>query len=246
MLKDFWKKKKPEEKSLLTFPLGTDEKGDEIFCDLARMPHLLLAARSEADKTKFLLSLLERFSENEPKEVQFFLADSMKEDFSSYANSPHLLAPVVSLDADKAISSLNWIVIEMERRFQLFQEASVRDIRGYNEAVKEILPRIVVVVSELAELIIPRREETEMVLCRLCQMGRAAGIHLIIATSHPEEKVLSGLIRANVPSRISFALFTADESRNILDQMGAEDLEKGELLYLPLAAPKPMKIKILI
>lgn len=228
--------------TLLTFPLGTDEEGSEVFCDLAKMPHLLVAAK-HADKKRLLTQILKQFSKNSPDEVKFYLADSMEEDFSSFSDSPHLLAPIAESDVPRALSSLNWIVLEMEKRFSLFQEAGVRDLPRYNEAKpEEKLYRIVIVLSELAELMIPRREETEIALCRLAQMGRAAGIHLVLATKHPDEKVLSGLIRANVPSRISFGVQTAVESRYILDQKGAETLDQGELLYLPLAAPRPRKI----
>lgn len=225
--------------SLLTFPLGRDEGGERVFCDLAKMPHLLMAAKNGADKRSFFHGMLRSFSQGKPEEVQFFLVDSIQREFSPFTESPHLLTPVV-YDVEKAISGLNWLVIEMEKRYRLFQEARVRDIFRYNDANPEkLLPRIVVVLAELGELVIPRRNETETVLCRLAQMGRAAGIHLVIATSHPGELVLSGLIKANVPSRLSYAVHTADESRSVLDAKGAENLGVGELLYLPLAAPKP-------
>lgn len=229
--------------SLLTFPLGTDEEGSEVFCDLARMPHLLVAAKHAGEKREFLHSILHKFSRSPSQDVRFLLIDSMQEDLARFGGVSHLMMPLVQNDPEKALSFLSWQVVEMEKRFQLFQESGVRDLPRYNEAKpEEKMHRIVIVLSELAELMIPRREETEIALCRLAQMGRAAGIHLLLATKYPDEKVLSGLIRANVPSRISFGVQTVTESRYILDQKGAETLAEGELLYLPLAAPRPRKI----
>lgn len=235
---------KKAENGLLTFPLGKDEAGETVFCNLERMPHLLVAVQDPADKREFLCGMLDEFCQATPEEVRFLLVDSMRGEFSSFARDPYLLVPAVQDDPTKAVSHLNWLTVEMQRRFQLFQEAGVRDLIRYNEAKPdEILSRIVVVVAELGELTVARRDEAETALCRLAQMGRAAGIHLVLATAYPGAQVLTGLIRANIPSRISFALRTANESRWILDASGAEKLtEKGKLLYLPLAARTPVKI----
>ena len=241
MLKDILKKNRKDSEPLV-FPLGKDEKGDVVYCDLAKMPHLLLAAKNSADKQDFFRIMMTNLSKDTSDEVKFFLVDSATNEFAPFAELPNLFAPTISGDADKAISCLNWIVIEMERRLQLFQETSVRDIKGFNEANEEILPRIVVVISELAFLMQYDREDTEMLLCRMAHLGRAAGIHLVIATNCPERNVLSALIKASVPSRISFAVDTADESRWILDQKGAEALGSHEVLYQHLAERQPVKI----
>lgn len=229
---------------LLTFPLGQDSEMQRVFCDLVKMPHLLLAAKNFEEKKGFLNSMLvSLLCDYEPEEVKLVLLDSEKGELEKFGGLSHALIPPVN-QPKKSISTLSWLAIEMRRRFDAFEEAGVRDLAGYNEANPDTaMARLVVVISELAELMESSAAEAENVVCRLTQMGRAAGIHLVVATCRPESHILTGVICANIPSRIAFQLASEEDSRYILQTAGAEKLlGEGDLLYLPLGAKEPISI----
>ncbi len=244
---DFLKRKKEApaeercERAPLSFRLGFSE-GKDLFCDLAKMPHLLVAG-DKGEKAGWINTVLVSLAVDNPSEaVQLVLMDSTEGALEQFSALPHLMVPLIC-EAKKAINSLNWIVIEMQRRYEIIQAAGVRDITEYNRTLPfDPLPRLVVVVNELAELMSFDRDGTETALCRLAQMGRGAGIHLILATSHPAPFVVTGILKANLPSRIAFALKNEDESRAVLDTAGAEALSEGEMLYLPVGASKPIRV----
>ncbi len=245
---DFFKRKKAppaeeqREQFPLSFRLGMTQSDPNLFCDLTKMPHLLVAGSKE-EKAGWLGSVVVSLAaDKKAEEMQLLLLDSVDGNLAKFAPLPHLLVPVVS-DAKQALSSLSWIVIEMQRRYEIIQEAGVRDFTRYNLLLPaKPLTRLVVVVDELAELMAFARDEAESTLCRLAQMGRGAGIHLIVATSYPMPFVVTGILKANLPSRITFALKNGDESRAVLDTAGAETLKTGEMLYLPVGASKPIRV----
>ncbi len=242
--KDQFGKEEDRPPCLLTFALGQDSKFQRVFCDLAKMPHLLLAAKNFEEKNGFLNAMLVSFlCDYEPEEVQLLLIDSSKGELSKFSSLTHTMVPATSNPA-KCISNLNWAVIEMQRRFELIQEAGVRDLAGYNSARPDsAMSRLVVVISELAELMVYSAAEAENVVCRLAQMGRAAGIHLVVATCFPKSQVVTGVIGATIPARIAFALESEEDSRRILNTAGAENLRgEGDLLYLALGATEPISI----
>ncbi len=238
-------KKFSKAKSKLTLPLGRDVSGQAVLATLDDMPHLLIAGATGSGKSvcmnSFLISLL---YQNSPKDLKLIMIDPKRVELSSYNSIPHLLTPVIQ-DPEKAAVSLRWVVAEMSRRYSELSANRVRNINEYNE-LKNIpkLPRIIIVVDELADLMMAAGKEVEASICRIAQMARAVGIHLIIATQRPSVDVITGLIKANIPSRISFAVSSQIDSRTILDGTGAEDLlGRGDMLYLPSGMSKPVRIQ---
>ncbi|MBO8128202.1 MAG: DNA translocase FtsK 4TM domain-containing protein [Peptococcaceae bacterium] len=238
--------------SRLTVALGKDIAGKPVIGDLAMMPHLLIAGATGAGKSVCLNTLITSILfKSSPEEVKFLLIDPKMVELTTYNGIPHLISPVVT-DAKKAAVSLKWLVREMERRYELFAASGVRDITRYNSIFKVHdktneqmrLPLIVVVIDELADLMIVAPHDVEDAICRLAQMARAAGIHLVVATQRPSVDVITGLIKANIPSRISFAVSSQTDSRTILDIGGAEKLlGKGDMLFLPVGAAKPIRVQ---
>ncbi len=235
--------------SKLTVGLGEDVAGDAMYTDIAKMPHMLIAGTTGSGKSVcincMLISLLYKST---PDEVKFILIDPKKVEFNVYNSLPHLLVPVVS-DPKKAAGALSWAVSEMERRFGLIERMGVRDLEHYNAAAKlqpgcEILPQIVIVIDELADLMMTARDSVEASICRIAQKARAAGMHLVIGTQRPSVDVITGLIKSNVPSRIAFTVVSQVDSRTVIDRAGAERLiGRGDMLYNPVGAPKPMRVQ---
>ena len=232
--------------SPLVAALGRDIPGNPIFCDLAKMPHLLIAGATGSGKSVCINSILiSILCKATPDQVKMIMIDPKVVELSIYNGIPHLLAPVVT-DPKKAANTLNWAVGEMTRRYGLFAEASVRDFRGYNEDLayrkEPEIPLILIVIDELADLMQVASKEVEESIARLTAMARAAGIHLLIATQRPSVDVITGVIKANIPSRIAFAVSSQVDSRTILDMVGAEKLlGKGDMLYYPQSAAKPQR-----
>ena len=236
-------------KGPLTVALGKDIAGAPILCNLAKMPHLLIAGATGSGKSvcinTIINSLLYRCS---PKEVRMILVDPKVVELQCYNGIPHLLIPVVT-DPKKAAGALQWAVFEMMKRYKLFSEHGVKDLAGYNALARQdeelkTMPTVVVVIDELADLMLVAAKEVEESICRVAQMGRAAGMHLVIATQRPSSDVITGLMKANIPSRIAFAVASSLESRIILDTTGAEKLVgKGDMLYAPLGAGKPTRVQ---
>ncbi|MBE6655155.1 MAG: DUF87 domain-containing protein [Ruminococcaceae bacterium] len=234
-------------KSKLTAALGRSVSGDPVYLDIAKMPHLMIAGTTGSGKSvcinTMLISLLYKAT---PEEVKLVLIDPKKVELNVYNGIPHLLVPVV-FDPKKAAGALHWCVTEMERRFDLIESMNVRNIAGYNEAIaddptKEKLPQIVIVIDELADLMMTAANEVETSICRIAQKARAAGMHLIIGTQRPSVDVITGLIKANVPSRIAFTVMSQVDSRTIIDASGAEKLiGRGDMLYAPVGCTKPMR-----
>ena len=231
--------------SLLTVALGKDIAGQAIMADLAKMPHLLVAGATGSGKSICINILISSILfRAHPDAVKFLLVDPKVVELSNYNGIPHLVAPVVT-EPKKAASALKWAVQEMERRYALFAAAGVRDVTRYNEVnPEEKLPLIVVIIDELADLMMVAPVDVEDSICRLAQMARASGIHLVIATQRPSVDVITGTIKANIPSRISFAVSSQIDSRTILDMAGAEKLlGKGDMLYYPVGANKPLRLQ---
>lgn len=235
--------------SNLTLSLGRDVSGVAVFANLAKMPHLLIAGSTGAGKTislnTIILSLL---YQNPPNLLKFILIDPKRVEFPVYADIPHLLAPVV-VDTQKTVNALKWAVSEMERRFEILAGAKARDIASFNSNKKTVeehgpLPYIVIVIDELADLMSSRGKEIEALIVRLAQMARAVGIHLILATQRPSVEVITGLIKANITSRIAFQVASQIDSRTVLDMAGAEKLlGNGDMLYLSGDASRPKRIQ---
>ncbi len=231
--------------SRLTVALGKDIAGQPIVADLAKMPHLLVAGATGSGKSVCINTLIVSILlKARPDEVKFLLVDPKVVELSNYNGIPHLLTPVVT-DCKKAASALRWAVGEMERRYQLFAAAGVRDFARYNELLPdERLPLILIIIDELADLMMVAPVDVEDAICRLAQMARAAGLHLVLATQRPSVDVITGTIKANIPSRISFAVSSQVDSRTILDMAGAEKLlGKGDMLFYPVGAPKPLRVQ---
>jgi len=232
-------------KSKISFALGKDIAGNYIVGDLAKMPHLLVAGATGTGKSvcinSFICSILFKAK---PDEVKFLLIDPKKVELSTYAGLPHLNSPVVT-DVKKAAGCLKWVVSEMENRYDIFSGEGVRNFTEYNNKFPEKpLCHIVVIIDELADLMMTAKDDVEQSICRLAQMARAAGIHLVIATQRPSVDVLTGLIKANIPSRIAFAVSSGVDSRTILDMHGAERLiGKGDMLYSPIGQSKPTRVQ---
>lgn len=234
--------------SKLCFGLGKDIAGKSIVADIAKMPHLLVAGATGSGKSvcinSLIVSILYKAS---PEEVKLILIDPKVVELNHFNGIPHLLIPVVT-DPKKAAGALNWAVQEMVSRYKLFANKGVKDLQSYNEKVEtseeDKLPQIIVVVDELADLMMVAPGEVEDAICRLAQMARAAGIHLVIATQRPSVDVITGLIKANIPSRIAFAVSSHTDSRTILDMGGAEKLlGRGDMLYYPVGASKPIRVQ---
>lgn len=238
-----------ESKSRVTACLGKDIGGNPICFDIAKMPHLLIAGATGMGKSVcincVIISLLYKAR---PEEVKLILIDPKKVEFAMYRDIPHLYAPIVS-DPKKAAGALASAVVEMERRFELIETAGVRNIDGYNESIsgdptKEKLPQIVIIIDELADLMMTAGKDVESCICRLAQKARAAGIHIIIGTQRPSVDVITGLIKANIPSRIACTVASQIDSRTILDMAGAEKLiGRGDMLFAPVGASKPMRVQ---
>lgn len=234
-----------ESNSALTIVLGKDISGTPVVADLAKMPHLLIAGATGSGKSVCINSLISSILfKSTPNQVKLLLIDPKMVELASFNGIPHLLAPVVT-DVKKTAGVLNWAVTEMENRYNLFAAAGVRDIKRYNDATPESpLPFIVVVIDELADLMMVSPTDVEEAICRLAQMARAAGIHLVVATQRPSVDVITGLIKANIPSRLSFAVSSQTDSRTILDMNGAEKLlGKGDMLFFPVGAAKPQRVQ---
>src|SRR3989344_4060299 len=231
--------------SKLAVALGLDVSGKPIIADLARMPHVLIAGQTGSGKSvainSFLCTILLRSS---PSEVKFILVDPKRVELTGYNNIPHLLTPVI-VEPDKVISALRWLMEEMDRRYKLFAQAGVRNIDGYNEMSGfQALPFIVLMVDELADIMLFSPVEVEDSITRIAQMSRATGIHMVLSTQRPSVDVITGLIKANIPCRIAFAVASQVDSRVILDGPGAEKLlGRGDMLYLPPESAKPMRIQ---
>lgn len=230
-------------KAKLRVALGKDIANAPAVCKLEKTPHLLIAGATGSGKSIFINCLINSLLYTvTPDEVRLLMIDPKLVELSQYNGIPHLLAPVVT-DPKKASKYLNYLVKEMENRYELFAASGVRDIEAYNSEFKEKLPYIVVIIDELADLMMVAANEVEEAICRLAQMARAAGIHLVIATQRPSVNIITGLIKANIPSRISFAVSSQIDSRTILDTVGAEKLlGKGDMLYAPLGLNKPVRI----
>ncbi len=235
--------------SKVAFAVGKDIGGNCVVGNIAKLPHMLIAGTTGSGKSvctnSLIISLLYKAS---PEEVRLIMVDPKMVELGIYNGIPHLLIPVVT-DPKKAAGALQWAVVEMMKRYRAFSEVGVRDLASYNaHAAKtgemETMPQIVVVIDELADLMLVAAKEVEESICRVAQMGRAAGMHLIVATQRPSADVITGLMKANIPSRIAFAVASSLESRIILDQVGAEKLVgRGDMLYLPLGAGKPTRVQ---
>ena len=237
-----------ESESPLTMPLGRDVSGNAVVAALNEMPHLLIAGATGSGKSvcmnSFLTSLL---FQNAPHELKLILIDPKRVELMPYDGIPHLLTPVIT-EAERALQALRWAVAEMGRRLHRFSEAGVRNLDEFNEKQKEeehVLPRIVIVVDELADLMMRQyRRDTETMVARIAQMARATGMHLIIATQRPSVDVITGLIKANIPTRIAFRTVSAVDSRTILDSVGAEDLlGRGDMLYMTAETSNPVRMQ---
>lgn len=234
--------------SSLSFAIGKDISGECVVGNIAKLPHMLIAGTTGSGKSVCLNSLLlSLLYKSTPEQVRLIMIDPKMVELGIYNDIPHLFVPVVT-DPKKAAGALQWAVVEMLKRYRLFSEAGVRDLAGYNAHQKKIggetMPQVVIVVDELADLMLVASKDVEESICRVAQMGRASGMHLIIATQRPSADVITGLMKANIPSRIAFAVSSAMESRIILDAAGAEKLiGMGDMLYSPLGSGKPMRIQ---
>ena len=236
-------------KSKLSFAVGKDIGGNCIIGNIAKLPHMLIAGTTGSGKSvcmnSLILSLLYKAT---PDEVRLIMIDPQMVELGIYNGIPHLFIPVVT-DPKKAAGALQWAVVEMLKRYRLFSEAQVRDLASYNALQKnepdgQTLPQVVIVIDELADLMLCAAKEVEESICRVAQMGRAAGMHLIIATQRPSADVITGLMKANIPSRIAFAVSSSLESRIILDTSGAEKLiGMGDMLYAPIGTGKPLRVQ---
>ena len=240
-------------KAKLAFAVGKDIAGKVIVADIAKMPHLLVAGATGSGKSvcinTIIMSIIYKAN---PEDVKLIMVDPKVVELNVYNGIPHLLIPVVT-DPRKAAGALNWAVAEMMKRYQLFAEYNVRDLKGFNEKIAQLEPadnnpkkmaQIVIIVDELADLMMVAPKDVEGAICRLAQLARAAGIHLILATQRPSVNVITGLIKANMPSRIAFAVSSGVDSRTIIDMNGAEKLlGKGDMLFYPTGYPKPVRVQ---
>ncbi|MBQ0010476.1 MAG: DUF87 domain-containing protein, partial [Ruminococcus sp.] len=238
-----------EAKSRLTTALGKGVAGEPIYLTIDKMPHLLIAGTTGSGKSVCINSMLvSLLYKAKPDDVKLVLIDPKKVELNIYNGLPHLLVPVV-FDPKKAAGALHWCVTEMERRFDLIESMNMRNLEMYNQAIagdptKEKLPQIVIVIDELADLMMTASNEVEASICRLAQKARAAGMHLIVGTQRPSVDVITGLIKANIPSRIAFTVMSQVDSRTILDVAGAEKLiGHGDMLYAPVGSMKPARVQ---
>ena len=256
MLRDLLETKEFREfSSELAFAVGKDIGGKTVVADIGKMPHLLIAGATGSGKSVCINTLIMSIIyKARPDEVKLIMIDPKVVELSVYNGIPHLMIPVVT-DPKKASGALHWAVAEMTERYEKFAEANVREINGYNAKVDSIevpegqerpqkMPQIVIIVDELADLMMVASNDVEEAICRLAQLARAAGIHLVIATQRPSVNVITGLIKANMPSRIAFSVTSGTDSRTILDMNGAEKLlGKGDMLFHPQGAPKPIRVQ---
>lgn len=243
-LKEVLSAKNNDKKNLLQVGLGVDITGTPIFCDIKTTPHMLVAGSTGSGKSVCINSIIVSIlSKARPEEVKLVLVDPKKVELTPFNGIPHLLTPVVT-DPKKAAYILKKMVEEMENRYELFAETNTRNISSYNEKTKDKLPYIVIIIDELADLMMVASKEVESSIARLAQMARACGIHLIIATQRPSTDVITGLIKANIPTRISFAVSSSIDSRTILDSMGAEKLlGKGDMLIMEQTSPNLKRLQ---
>ena len=230
--------------SNLTIVLGKDVAGKSYLADLDKMPHLLIAGATGSGKTVCLNSIIvSLLYQNSPQELKFILVDPKRVELTVYENIPHLLTPVVT-DPHKTINALKWSISEMDRRFELLSQTGKRDIREYNKEAEDKLPYLVIIVDELADLMMAAPTEVEACIIRLAQMARAVGIHLIMATQRPSVDIITGLIKANITSRIAFSVASSVDSRTILDTTGADKLlGRGDMLYISAQLSKPVRLQ---
>lgn len=242
-----------QSKSKLSFAVGQDIGGQVIVSDIAKMPHLLIAGATGSGKSVCINTIIMSIIyKSKPEDVRMIMIDPKVVELSVYNGIPHLLIPVVT-DPKKAAGALNWAVTEMTDRYNKFAELGVRDMKGYNQKIDSSeyesetykrMPQIVIIVDELADLMMVSSSEVEDAICRLAQLARAAGIHLVIATQRPSVNVITGIIKANIPSRIAFAVSSGVDSRTIIDMNGAEKLlGKGDMLFYPAGMPKPVRVQ---
>ena len=235
-------------KSKLTFAVGKDIAGNTILGDVAKMPHVIIAGTTGSGKSVCTRSIIMSILYNaKPNEVRFILIDPKIVEFKVFEGIPHLLIPIVT-DAKKAAGALNWAVNEMMKRYRTFADASVNDLKSYNvyaqENGLEPMAQIVIFIDELADMMLVAKNEVENYICRLAQMGRASGMHLVVATQRPTTDVITGLIKANIPSRIALSVMSQIDSRTIIDQPGADKLlGNGDMLYLPIGTTKPVRVQ---
>ena len=240
-------------RSPISFAVGKDIAGKVVVADIAKMPHLLVAGATGSGKSVCINTLIMSIIyKADPEDVKLILVDPKVVELSVYNGIPHLMIPVVT-DQKKAAGALNWAVAEMEKRYKLFAEYNVRDLKGFNEKVlrgetgedaEKKLPQIIIIIDELADLMMVAPGEVEGAICRLAQLARAAGLHLILATQRPSVNVITGLIKANMPSRIAFSVSSGVDSRTIIDMNGAEKLlGKGDMLFYPSGYPKPVRVQ---
>ena len=240
-------------RSPISFAVGKDIAGKVVVADIAKMPHLLVAGATGSGKSVCINTLIMSIIyKADPEDVKLILVDPKVVELSVYNGIPHLMIPVVT-DPKKAAGALNWAVAEMEKRYKLFAEYNVRDLKGFNEKVlrgetgedaEKKLPQIIIIIDELADLMMVAPGEVEGAICRLAQLARAAGLHLILATQRPLVNVITGLIKANMPSRIAFSVSSGVDSRTIIDMNGAEKLlGKGDMLFYPSGYPKPVRVQ---
>lgn len=239
-------------KSPITVAVGKDIAGKVVVADIAKMPHLLVAGSTGSGKSVCINTMIMSIIyKADPEEVKLIMVDPKVVELSIYNGIPHLMIPVVT-DPKKAAGALNWAVAEMMKRYDLFAKYNVRDLKGFNEKVQQMgeedgpkkMPQIVIIVDELADLMMVAPKDVEGAICRLAQLARAAGLHLILATQRPSVNVITGLIKANMPSRIAFAVSSGVDSRTIIDMNGAEKLlGKGDMLFYPTGIPKPVRVQ---
>ena len=237
-------------KSKITFAVGKDISGNEIVADLKSMPHLLIAGSTGSGKSGCINSIITSLLyKARPDEVKLVLVDPKVVELANYNGIPHLLIPVVT-DPAKAAAALNWAVAEMDERYRKFAEEGTRELSSFNEHMRfegredEVMPQVVIIIDELADLMMVAPSQVEDSICRLAQKARAAGMHLIVATQRPSVDVITGVIKANIPSRIAFAVSSQVDSRTILDMAGAEKLVgKGDMLFNPLGSGKPLRVQ---
>ena len=243
-------------RSKITFAVGKDIGGKVIIADIAKMPHLMIAGSTGSGKSVCINTLIMSILyKADPKDVKLIMVDPKQVELTVYNGIPHMLIPVVT-DPKKAAGALNWAVAEMTKRYQLFAQYNVRNLEGYNAKVKEVtgtdegneelkkMPQIVIIVDELADLMMVAHGEVEDAIVRISQLARAAGIHLVIATQRPSVDVITGLIKANVPSRIAMKVSSGTDSRTILDMVGAEKLlGNGDMLFYPTGFQKPVRLQ---
>ena len=236
------------DKTLLSLAIGTDVSGNTVVGDLTRMPHLLIAGATGSGKSVCINALIAgMLFQATPEELKYILIDPKRVEFSMFQDMPHLLVPVVT-ESDHATSALRWAVAEMETRYKLFASHTVRNIGDFNGKAPDMglnpLPYIVIVIDELADLMMVAAGEIEELICRIAQLARAVGIHLLVATQRPSADIITGLIKANIPSRIAFAVSSSIDSRVILDETGAEKLlGRGDMLYLPVEAGRATRLQ---